>query len=60
MVVIIYCCIGGEDEVTTLKREQRGPMIDVDIFNVLVQKVHVVVVDLHHRALSPPKPGFGV
>ena len=27
MVVIIYCYIGYEDEVTTLKREQRGPMM---------------------------------
>ena len=25
MVVIIYCYIGCEGEVTTLKREQRGP-----------------------------------
>ena len=24
VVVIIYCCIDYEDEVTTLKREQRG------------------------------------
>ena len=27
MIVIIYCYIGFEDEVTTLKREQRGPMM---------------------------------
>ena len=27
MVVIIYCYIGCEDEVTPLKREQRGPMM---------------------------------
>ena len=26
-VVIIYCYIGCKDEVTTLKREQRGPMM---------------------------------
>ena len=25
MVVIIYCYIGCDDKVTTLKREQRGP-----------------------------------
>ena len=25
MVVVIYCYIGCEDEVTTLNREQRGP-----------------------------------
>ena len=43
MVVIIYCYIGCEDEVTTLKREQRGPMIDVDIFNV-IQKVQDTVI----------------
>ena len=27
MVVIIYCYVGCEDEVTALKREQRGPMM---------------------------------
>ena len=26
-IVIMYCYIGCEDEVTTLKREQRGPMM---------------------------------
>ena len=36
MVVIIYCYIGCEDEVTTLKREHRGGH-DVDIF--IIQKV---------------------
>ena len=28
-IVIIYCYIGGEDEVTTLKREQRGSMMEI-------------------------------
>ena len=28
-IVIIYCYIGFEDEVTTLKREQRGPMMEI-------------------------------
>ena len=27
MAVIIYCYIGCEDEVTALKREQRGPVM---------------------------------
>ena len=44
-IVIIYCYIGCEDEVTTLKRERRGPMIDVDIFNV-IQKVQDTVIHL--------------
>ena len=43
MVVIIYCYIGCEDEVTTLKREQRTH--DVDIFNV-IQKVQDTVIHL--------------
>ena len=28
-IVIIYCYIGCEDEVTTLKREQRGSMMEI-------------------------------
>ena len=43
MVVIIYCYIGCEDEVATLKREQRGPY--VDIFNI-IQKVQDPVIHL--------------
>ena len=44
MVVIIYCYIGCEDEVTTLKREQRGPGHDIDIF--IIQKVRDTVIHL--------------
>ena len=43
MVVIIYCYVGCEDEVTTLKREQRGGH-DVDIF--VIQKVKDTVIHL--------------
>ena len=43
MVVIIYCYIGCEDKVTTLKREQRDH--DVDIFNI-IQKVKDTVIHL--------------
>ena len=46
MVVIIYCYIGCEDEVTTLKREQRGPMMHVDIFNVIQEEVQDTVIHL--------------
>ena len=44
MVVIIYCYIGCEHEVTTLKREQRGGH-DVDIF-IIIQKVQDTVFHL--------------
>ena len=43
MVVIIYCCIGYEDEVTTLKVEHREDH-DVDIF--IIQKVQDTVIHL--------------
>ena len=36
---------GCENKVNTLKREQRGPMIDADIFNV-IQKVQDTVIHL--------------
>ena len=42
VVVIIYCYIGCEDEVTTLNREHRGH--DVDIF--IAQKVQDTVIHL--------------
>ena len=42
MVVIIYCYIGCEDEVTTLKREHKYH--DVDIF--IIQKVQDTVIHL--------------
>ena len=45
MVVIIYCYIGCEAEVTTLKREQREDHHDVDIFNI-IQKVQDTVIHL--------------
>ena len=44
MVVIIYCYIGCEGEVTALKREQRGPRC-VDIFNI-IQKLQDAVIHL--------------
>ena len=48
MVVIIYCYMGYEDEVTTLKREQRDENRedhDVDIFDI-IQKVQETVIHL--------------
>ena len=43
-IVIIYCYIGCEDEVTTLEREQKRAH-DVDIFNV-IQTVQDIVIHL--------------
>ena len=45
MVVIIYCHIGCEDEVTTLKRNENREDHDVDIFNV-IHKVQGTVIHL--------------
>ena len=44
IVVILYCYIGCENEVTTLKREHREEGHDVDIF--IIQKVQDAVIHL--------------
>ena len=48
-VIILYCYVGCEVEVTTLKREQRGP--NVDIFNI-IQKVQDTVITWKYKKSS--------